>query len=200
MDKNVDVEKFKKLWKQGKTDEELAEKLKCDISTIWYLRDRFDFSPNVECKEEAWKIWEEELKDYHGWFTVKELKNLLEPLANENLVTGNCSIRGFMNWINQRGNVEIIKSRCGQNGTKYFVENNRKDRYKKYKEQIPDRAEDIFDELLSEGKNPKVIAAAIRYVVNDKLLQKEAANEFGVSTVSVRNLQDRIKEELGEER
>jgi len=69
-----------------------------------------------------------------------------------------------------------------------------KERTKKYKKMLPNHpnAEEVFEEAVSKGKTPGVVAATLHYCLTDKNQQK-CADKFGVSKQSITNSKELCK-------
>lgn len=50
-----------------------------------------------------------------------------------------------------------------------------------------------FDSCILSGHNPKCVDASIYYLYHDDLYQTTVAHQFGVSTVSIRNIVKKVK-------
>lgn len=81
--------------------------------------------------------------------------------------------------------------RLNHSNGKVFVRNMTFDRYKKYKEQIPEEGYDLFEETVSTGFNPNTVIALLNYWQHD-LTRKKAATKFNVSTHTLRVSEDKM--------
>lgn len=55
--------------------------------------------------------------------------------------------------------------------------------------ELPEEWHDAFDQLVGQGNSPSGVLAAIEYIRTDRT-QKEVANEYNVTKVTIRNLQE----------
>lgn len=66
--------------------------------------------------------------------------------------------------------------------------------WSRYSDRLPDSVREMFFDAIGKGKSPKGAAAAIYYGLNYEVTQAEAAEEFGTTTVTLRNIRDEFKE------
>jgi len=101
--------------------------------------------------------------------------------------TSKCPIcqEEFDSWHSMRVHQGSSKCDTGSTGrldTESYIE-----RYKRIKEQIPEKYKGAFEELTGQGKSPNVFQGAILYIESEKTL-KEAANLEDTCEESIRTL------------
>jgi len=60
--------------------------------------------------------------------------------------------------------------------------------YSEHKAELPEEWHETFDQLTAQGNSPSGIKATIEYATSGKT-QQEVSHEYGVSKVTIRNLQ-----------
>lgn len=99
-----------------------------------------------------------------------------------------------MNKVIDAVNESDYKIRMRNSSGSVFIDNQTFDRYKKYKDQIPEESHDLFETAVSYGLNPKSVVAAINYWVNEDLTRGEAGSQTGVTAQTVRDTDRKISD------
>ena len=85
-----------------------------------------------------------------------------------------------------QGRSECDTGSTGRLDTESYIE-----RYKRIKEQIPERYREAFEELTGEGKSPNVFQGAILYIESEKTII-EAAELESTNETSIREMVNRL--------
>jgi len=103
------------------------------------------------------------------------------------------AVPNFLDYIEDKDDINITKGRTGGNGTRYFVHTGYT--LQPYLDQVPEKYEDTLRDLVGQGVSPKSVVAAVDLLEDqDGRTQKEVALDNGVCEVTIRNIRDRVVE------
>lgn len=74
----------------------------------------------------------------------------------------------------------------GRTGARYYISIDGVDRYADIKQHLDPDMQKVFEDTLDYGRRPSAVAAALYYMKHDDVTQRDAAEKFGTTTVSLR--------------
>lgn len=148
--------------------------------------------------ERLFKTWEDRLSGRYGRFTTHELKDILPGYGPTRTLT----IDEFVEWNkDQENNLKVrgLKQNSNRGCSAIFVQPEDMDYWEvvmeKHGDLVEPEYEHIFKEFVGKGNSPKSVAAALYYLTNKDVTQREAMEKMDVSEVTVRNNKNKILEE-----
>lgn len=134
----------------------------------------------------------ERLKDLRGFYKAK---GVAEQLNIKPQVLADYKDR-ILKKARDKG-IDVREKGCsGGNGTRYFFQGDLE--YKELKERIPEKYHKYLSEWIGKGKSPRSFCAVVCYLESDKT-QKECAEEFDVTPITLRNNRDYVLEVMKNE-
>lgn len=189
---------IKEMLENGYSVEEISDVTGYDVNSIKSLRVEL-----IEPVEEAFEKWAEVLKPLSGWFKNKELKKIIDEKAGTLRSIGSVSgsMQEFVEWANENTDLDIRRQES-KSYPKYYIHRGNYD-YEDYKEKLPGKYKNHFNYFVGQGRSPDVVIASILYYEFGKnarngVTQQEIADEWDITTVSIRNFLKKYEDKLDE--
>lgn len=142
-------------------------------------RRRLDDPGEVMERARDFDPWIEIVREMSGWYDAEDFVDRLGSSFSELKEVR----EAFQEEL--RDNGVILRRNTGKSGTTYYIEHVDREYTEQY-DAVPDDFEWLFEKLVSWGRRPSAVAAALYYLEHD-VIQREAADRFGTTPLSIRN-------------